>query len=143
MQLSDNTVPGNYQQPIRNFTGRIVSNFVEEVDFVPNSNMRIWYNNKAEDYPTHRHSCLEIAIPLSGPYTYVFEDRTIEIDNEGHTNVIVIEDGTVRMESSSCKNQICVDHGRISLIGDSIVCLPNRVVVEIEGKGGDADVISG
>jgi hypothetical protein len=72
MQLSDNTVPGNYQQPIRNFTGRIVSNYVEEVDFVPNSNMRIWYNNKAEDYPTHRHSCLEIAIPLSGSYTYVF-----------------------------------------------------------------------
>ena len=77
MQLSDNTVPGNYQQPIRNFTGRIVSNYVEEVDFVPNTNMRIWYNNKVEDYPTHRHSCLEIAIPLSGPYTYVFEDRTI------------------------------------------------------------------
>lgn len=77
MQLSDNTVPGNFQQPIRNFTGRIVSNYVEEVDFVPNSNMRIWYNNKAEDYPTHRHSCLEIAIPLAGPYTYVFEDRTI------------------------------------------------------------------
>ncbi len=77
MQLSDNTVPGNYQQPIRNFTGRIVSNYVEEVDFVPNTNMRIWYNNKVEDYPTHRHSCLEIAIPLSGSYTYVFEDRTI------------------------------------------------------------------
>ena len=77
MQLSDNTVPGNYQQPIRNFTGRIVSNYVEEVDFVPNTNMRIWYNNKVEDYPTHRHSCLEIAIPLAGSYTYVFEDRTI------------------------------------------------------------------
>ena len=49
MQLSDNTVPGNFQQPIRNFTGRIVSNYVEEVDFVPNSNMRIWYNNKANN----------------------------------------------------------------------------------------------
>ena len=79
MQLSDNSVPGNYQQPIRNFTGRIVSNYVEEVDFVPNSNMRIWYNNKEENYPTHRHSCLEIAIPLSGNYTYVFEDRTIAL----------------------------------------------------------------
>lgn len=79
MQLSDNSVPGNFQQPIRNFTGRIVNNYVEEVDFVPNSNMRIWYNNKAEDYPTHRHSCLEIAIPLAGSYTYVFEDRTIAL----------------------------------------------------------------
>ena len=73
----------------------------------------------------------------------LMEDQTIEISKDGHTNVIIIEDGTVRMESSTCKNQICVDHGKISLIGDSIVCLPNRVVVEIEGKGGDVDVISG
>ena len=73
----------------------------------------------------------------------LMEDQTIEISKDGHTNVIIIEDGTVRMESSTCKNQICVDHGKISLIGDGIVCLPNRVVVEIEGKGGDVDVISG
>ena len=73
MQFKDNTVPGNYQQPIRNFVGRIVSDFVEEVDFVPNSNLRIWYNNKAEDYPAHRHSSLEIAIPMEGKYKYVFD----------------------------------------------------------------------
>ena len=73
----------------------------------------------------------------------LLEDQTIEIENDGHNNVIVIEDGTVRMESSDCKNQVCVDRGRISLVGDSIVCLPHRLVVEIEGKGGDADVISG
>jgi hypothetical protein len=47
------------------------------------------------------------------------------------------------MDSASCKNQVCVDHGAISLKGDSIVCLPNRVVVEIKGEGGEADVISG
>lgn len=73
----------------------------------------------------------------------LMEDQTITIDEDGHKNVIIIEDGTVRMESSTCRNQICVEHGRISLTGDSIVCLPNRVVVEIEGKGGEADVISG
>ena len=71
------------------------------------------------------------------------EDQTITVEKDGHTNVIVIENGTVRMESSTCKNQICVEHGRISLKGDSIVCLPNRVVVEIKGEGGEADVISG
>ena len=88
----------------------------------------------------------DVRVTLNGE-TYgiysLFEDQTIEIESDGHRNVIIIEDGTVRIESSTCKNQICVDHGKISLIGDSIVCLPNRVVVEIEGKGGDADVISG
>ena len=88
----------------------------------------------------------DVKITLNGEVYGIyslFEDQTIEIKSDDHTNIIVIEDGTVRMESSSCKNQICVDHGRISLIGDSIVCLPNRVVVEIQGKGGEADVISG
>ena len=77
MQFNDNSVPGKYQQPIGSFVGRIVSNDVEEVDFLPGSNMRIWYNNRSEDYPVHMHSCLEITIPIENSYTYIFDDRTI------------------------------------------------------------------
>ena len=77
MQFNDNSVPGKYQQPIGSFAGRIVSNDVEEVDFIPGSNMRIWYNNRSEDYPVHRHGCLEITIPIEKSYTYIFDDRTI------------------------------------------------------------------
>ena len=39
--------------------------------------MRIWYNNRSEDYPVHKHSCLEITIPIEKSYTYIFDDRTI------------------------------------------------------------------
>ena len=77
MQFNDNSVPGKYQQPIGSFAGRIVSNDVEKVDFIPGANMRIWYNNRSEDYPVHRHSCLEITIPIEKSYTYIFDDRTI------------------------------------------------------------------
>ncbi len=77
MQFNDNSVPGKYQQPIGSFAGRIVSNDVEEVDFLPGANMRIWYNNRSEDYPVHRHGCLEITIPIEKSYTYIFDDRTI------------------------------------------------------------------
>ena len=77
MQFNDNSVPCKYQQPIGSFAGRIVSNDVEEVDFIPGSNMRIWYNNRSEDYHVHRHSCLEITIPIEKSYTYIFDDRTI------------------------------------------------------------------
>ncbi|MGN0721820.1 MAG: NusG domain II-containing protein, partial [Anaerovoracaceae bacterium] len=63
------------------------------------------------------------------------------------TNHITIKDGQVSMSYSTCRNQVCVNTGAISQTKDAIVCLPNRVVVEIisseEGKGGDADVISG
>lgn len=88
----------------------------------------------------------DVRVTLDGDTYGIYslaEGRTITVEKDGHTNVIVIEDGTVHMESSTCKNQICVKHGKISLKGDSIVCLPNRVVVEIEGEGGEADVISG
>lgn len=69
------------------------------------------------------------------------EDRTIEVLREGHSNVISIRNGTVQMESADCHNQICVGTGVISRTGETIVCLPNRVVVEIlaDGKGGESD----
>ena len=51
-------------------------------------------------------------------------------------NVVVISGGTVSVTEASCKNQVCVKHGVISRPGESIVCLPNRLVVTIEGGGG-------
>lgn len=51
-----------------------------------------------------------------------------------HENVVVIHDGTVHMESADCKNQVCVHTGEISRAGESIICLPNKVVVEITGS---------
>lgn len=72
------------------------------------------------------------------------EDQTITVKKDDHINVIVIEDGVVYMGSSTCKNQICVEHGPIKKGNDCIVCLPNRIVVEIvDSEGGEADVISG
>ena len=75
------------------------------------------------------------------------EDGEIEVTEDGHTNHITIKDGQVSMSYSTCLNQVCVNTGAISETKDSIVCLPNRVVVEIissgDGKGGDADVVSG
>ena len=75
------------------------------------------------------------------------EDGEIEVTEDGHTNHITIKDGQVSMSYSTCRNQVCVNTGAISHTKDAIVCLPNRVVVEIissgKGKGGGADVISG
>ena len=78
------------------------------------------------------------------------EDCEIDVTEDGHTNHITIKDGQVSMSYSTCRNQVCVNTGAISETKDAIVCLPNRVVVEIIssdsgsiGKGGDADVISG
>ena len=46
------------------------------------------------------------------------------------------------MTYSDCRNQICVNDGSISQTNQSIVCLPNRVVIEITGKEEKYDAIS-
>ena len=78
---------------------------------------------------------------LYGKYS-LFEDRTITIEGKHSTNIVTIADGSVTMAKSTCKNQVCVRHGAIAATGESIICLPNRVVVRIEGKGGGYDAVS-
>lgn len=76
-----------------------------------------------------------------GTYS-LLEDRTVTIENSGHVNKITIKNGAVQMVESSCKNQLCVRQGKIFTTDKSIVCLPNRVTVEIIGEDGDYDVIA-
>ena len=74
------------------------------------------------------------------------EDREIKIENGSNTNYITIKDKCIQMTSSTCKNQICVHQGKISMTRDKIVCLPNKIIIEITDKfkrEGDIDVISG
>jgi len=70
------------------------------------------------------------------------ENQTIVIKNNGHTNKITIKNGTVQMTYSDCANQTCVKQGAISKTSQSIICLPNRVTVEIKGGEGGYDAIS-
>lgn len=59
------------------------------------------------------------------------DDQTVSLPG----NEIVIKNGKVFVRSADCKNQICVHHAPISQVGETILCLPNRVSITI---GGDA-----
>jgi hypothetical protein len=50
----------------------------------------------------------------------------------GDTKVI-IEDGKVWVEEATCPQKICKRQGKIALPGQSIICLPNRIVITIKG----------
>lgn len=60
-------------------------------------------------------------------------DVTVEIKNaDGEiSNTLVIKDGKAHVEHASCPDGICVAHKPISREGESIVCLPNRVVITV------------
>lgn len=59
---------------------------------------------------------------------------------DGTYNVLEIRDGRADITEASCPDGICVKHLPICRRGESIVCLPNRVVVEVEnGTAADID----
>ncbi len=57
-------------------------------------------------------------------------------------SVFEIRDGSVRMVESACPDKLCVRSGWISRPGESIVCLPNRVVLEIKASEGGPDAVN-
>lgn len=68
------------------------------------------------------------------------EDIEYEIKGyEGGTNTLIIKDGKAYLTDSTCPDHLCEHMGVIDKVGQSIICLPNRVVVEISGSSGDAE----
>lgn len=72
----------------------------------------------------------------------LLENREVVIEQNGHTNKFTIEQGTVSMVSSDCHGQDCIHQGSISQTGESIICLPNKVVLEITGGDDVYDTIA-
>ena len=70
-----------------------------------------------------------------------YEGGTYE--SRGYTLTVAVENGAVRVSESDCPNQDCVHSGAISRAGQSIVCLPARVAVTLEGAASDYDLIAG
>lgn len=70
------------------------------------------------------------------------EDRTVVIRQHGHFNKVIIKDLQVQMAEADCRNQVCVEEGSISRTNQTIVCLPNQVVVSIDGKEADYDALA-
>ncbi|MBQ3183629.1 MAG: NusG domain II-containing protein [Clostridia bacterium] len=64
----------------------------------------------------------------------ITEDIYTGKDGEYH-NRLVIKDGTAFMESANCPDGICVEHSRVFRDGESIVCLPHRVVITVVTSG--------
>lgn len=66
------------------------------------------------------------------------EDTVYNIEtNSKITNTVEIKDGEASVTYADCPDQICVNHAPVSLAGESIICLPNEVVVSVVGSDGN------
>ncbi|HFX3886609.1 TPA: NusG domain II-containing protein [Enterococcus faecium] len=68
----------------------------------------------------------------SNTYTYK--------DEHGDYNLIEINGDRVRIKEADCDDQICVRRGWATKNGETIVCLPHKLVIEVRSTdGGDED----
>lgn len=65
--------------------------------------------------------------------------RVVEINYSDEKNVIKIEGGKVSVISSTCSGKECVHVGQISIVGEKIVCLPNKLIIEIVSQESGLD----
>ncbi|MBR5579579.1 MAG: NusG domain II-containing protein [Lachnospiraceae bacterium] len=72
---------------------------------------------------------------LYGTYP-LSRERIIKI---GESNTLEITEGKIRMKEATCPDQICRKQGWIKRKGESIICLPNKVIVTLEGTEEEFD----
>lgn len=66
------------------------------------------------------------------------DDASVAVESDRGTNVIEVAGGRVRCAESDCSNQICVDTGWVSQVGQTIVCLPHELTVQVVTDPDDA-----
>jgi len=90
------------------------------------------YNNKYLIIKVDNEIIVKRELPVE-------KKETIPINTKYGYNLIEIDNDVVRIIEADCYNQICVKGGSIKNVGEVLVCLPHKLIVEIKGKS-DSEV---
>ena len=86
----------------------------------------------------------EVVVRVEGEVTARYPlSRNGEYALNYGSNILVVEDGCAWIREADCPDQICVLLGKINQSGQIIVCLPNRLIVSIEGGEQTVDAVIG
>lgn len=90
----------------------------------------------AFNYLTSRKNAVLVEVSVDGQIleTYRLNEtvNTVIESSRGGTNHLIIQDGGVSISEASCPDKVCVHQGGIRETGQSLVCLPNKVIVTIK-----------
>lgn len=70
----------------------------------------------------------------------VAESYSFTVDGPAGTNTVLVEPGRICVSHADCPDQVCVHQGWISNSVIPIVCLPNRLVIQIEESAQTTDI---
>lgn len=65
-------------------------------------------------------------------------EKTLDIQTSHGTDKVLIKDGSIQIIDADCNDKLCVKQGVISKVGETLVCLPNELIIEIKGDESDS-----
>ena len=89
-------------------------------------------------------ACVVVSVDGREQDRYLLSEplRTEIRTKEGH-NLLVIENGQAKVTEADCPDKLCVNQKAIRYQGESIICLPHKVTVSIEGGAeGEVDAVA-
>lgn len=77
---------------------------------------------------------------IEGTYN-LKEDQEIKIN--GGTNILAIKNGEADMVEADCPDKLCVNQKPVSRNRENIICLPNKVIAEVQSlKDSEVDAVT-
>lgn len=84
----------------------------------------------------------DIRITVDGEEYGIYSLSQNQVISIGETNVCEIKDGQVTMIQADCPDHLCMHQKPVGTNGGTIVCLPNKVVIEGSRRSGsDASAV--
>ena len=97
----------------------------------------------------NKYNSLQVEIYSKGqlykkvPLNKASEKLQFTVENELGINIIEIDHGQVKITDANCHDKVCVKSHAIDNPGETLICLPHKLVVKITGKGiQDTDEVS-
>lgn len=63
------------------------------------------------------------------------EERRFSIPQNEHVVFHLYKDGSIAFEESDCPDKVCIRAGKLSRVGQSAACLPNKITLKIVADG--------
>ena len=60
-------------------------------------------------------------------------EQTLIIETPNGNNSLYIKNNSIEIKNADCHDELCVKQGSISKVGQSIICLPHELVIEVKG----------
>ncbi|MEO3945973.1 NusG domain II-containing protein [Gorillibacterium sp. CAU 1737] len=71
--------------------------------------------------------------------------QELKVETKYGYNLLRMHDGGIEMEDADCPDKLCLTFGTVNAVGQTIVCLPHRLMVQViseTGQGGEIDGVA-